>query len=447
MHQATLRIKILFSLLIPLTLAFSGCISPVPHYRPPAKAIVLGKLPKEPFWWGTSTASFQNEDRGCTPGSKWYYRTDWDCFADEGGAPPRGDDGVFSWSEFDKDLAALRKLGVNHFRFGVEWARIEPRKGVINEAALRQYAGMARKCREAGIEPLITLWHFTFPDWLYPKDKSKANFLNPDVRTAWQAHVRRVVKATKGDVRIYIPQNEPNGALQLGWLAAHWPPGLLMRPGSYKKAMRVSADMFRDAAGIVREERPDALIMGIYSLPHWKKARFLDPTRSVYNLMQHQNFDQLDMVADTCDLIGVNYYYSQQASAIRFIFRPSGEHNSGYTQLGWEIVPTGLYHILKDIDGRYHKPIVISENGIGTQSGQKSIRYFREHIAQMRRAISEGVDVRGYFPWTLVDNYEWTEGWNHAQFGLFSYDKKTHNRIPTPSALWYAKFIEAYPEP
>ena len=447
MHQATLRIKITFFLLLLLTLAFSGCISPVPHYRPPAKAIVLKKLPKEPFWWGTSTASFQNEDRGCPPGSKWYYRTDWDCFADEGGAPPRGDEGVFSWSEFDKDLAALRKLGVNHFRFGVEWARIEPRMGVINEAALRQYAGMARKCREAGIEPLITLWHFTFPDWLYPKDKTKANFLNPDVRTAWQAHVRRVVKATKGDVRIYIPQNEPNGALQLGWLAAHWPPGLLMRPGSYKKAMRVSADMFRDAAGIAREERPDALIMGIYSLPHWNKARFLDPTRSVYNLMQHQNFDQLDMVADTCDLIGVNYYYSQQASAIRFLFRPSGEHNSGYTQLGWEIVPTGLYHILKDIDGRYHKPIVISENGIGTQSGQKSIRYFREHIAQMRRAINEGVDVRGYFPWTLVDNYEWTEGWNHAQFGLFSYDKKTHNRIPTPSALWYAKFIEAYPEP
>jgi beta-glucosidase len=447
MHQATLRIKIPFFLLLLLTLAFSGCISPVPHYRPPAKAVVLKKLPKEPFWWGTSTASFQNEDRGCAPGSKWYYRTDWDCFADEGGAPPRGDEGVFSWSEFDKDLAALRKLGVNHFRFGVEWARIEPRKGVINEAALRQYAGMARKCREAGIEPLITLWHFTFPDWLCPKDKTKANFLNPDVRTAWQAHVRRVVKATKGDVRIYIPQNEPNGALQLGWLAAHWPPGLLMRPGSYKKAMRVSADMFRDAAGIVREERPDALIMGIYSLPHWNKARFLDPTRSVYNLMQHQNFDQLDMVADTCDLIGVNYYYSQQASAIRFIFRPSGEHNSGYTQLGWEIVPTGLYHILKDIDGRYHKPIVISENGIGTQSGQKSIRYFREHIAQMRRAINEGVDVRGYFPWTLVDNYEWTEGWNHAQFGLFSYDRKTHDRIPTPSALWYAKFIGAYPEP
>ena len=211
--------------------------------------------------------------------------------------------------------------------------------------------------------------------------------------------------------------------------------------------MRVSADMFRDAATIVREERPDALVMGIYSLPYWKKAKYLDPTRSMYNLMMHQNHDQLDMVADTCDLIGVNYYYAQQASAVRFLFRPSGEHNSGYTQLGWEIAPTGLYHVLTDIYGRYHKPIVISENGIGTQSGQKSIRYFREHIAQMRRAISEGVQVQGYFPWTLVDNYEWTEGWGHAQFGLFAFDKKTHDRIPTPSELWYSNFIKAYPEP
>ena len=446
MHQATiLRPARLAALLIP-ALLLSGCIVAPPSYRPPAMAVSLKPLPKEPFWWGTSTAPFQNEDKGCPPGSKWYFKTDWDRFAEDGGAPPRGDGAVFSWSEFDKDLASIKKLGVNHFRFGVEWARVEPRKGEINEAALRQYGEMASRVRAAGIEPIVTLWHFTFPDWLYPRNKSKANFMNPDVCTAWQAHVRRVLKATKSDVRIYVPQNEPNGALQLGWIAAHWPPGLLARPGSYKKAMRISADMFRDAAAIVREERPDALVMGIYSLPHWKKAQYLDPTRSVYNLMMHQNYDQLDMVADTCDLIGVNYYYSQQASAVRFIFRPSGERNSSYTQLGWEIDPTGLYHILKDVTDRYHKPIVISENGIGTQSGQKSIRYFREHIAQMRRAMNDGVDVRGYFPWTLVDNYEWTEGW-HGQFGLFAFDKKTHERIASPSAIWYKSFIKAYPEP
>jgi len=448
MHQATILRFCAPSSLVLALLFLSGCIAPPKNYSPPKGAVVLSPLPKEPFWWGTSTAPFQNEDKGYSSSSPWYFKTDWDRFAEEGGAPPRGDGAVFSWSEFDKDLAALKLLGVNHFRFGVEWARVEPRKGEINEAALSQYGEMARKCREAGIEPIITLWHFTFPDWLYnSKDKSHVNFLNPDARTAWQAHVRRVVRATKASVRIYVPQNEPNGALQLGWIAAHWPPGLLARPGAYKKAMRVSADMFRDAASIVREERPDAIIMGIYSLPRWKKkADYLDPSRSVFNLMMHQNYDQLDMVADTCDLIGVNYYYSQEASVSRFLFRPSGERNSHYTQLGWEIDPTGLYHVLKDVTARYHKPVVISENGIGTQSGQKSIRYFREHIGQLRRAMNDGVDVRGYFPWTLVDNYEWTEGW-HGQFGLFAFNKKTHERIPAPAAFWYSNFIKAYPEP
>lgn len=446
MHQATILRPLLLLFLILTLLLQQGCIMAPGKYSPPKGAVVLKPLPKEPFWWGTSTAPFQNEDKGYKPGSKWYFKTDWDRFAEEGRAPARGDYAVFSWSQFDKDLAAVKFLGVNHFRFGVDWARVEPRRGEINEAALRQYAEMAHKCREAGIEPIVSLWHFTLPDWLYPKDKSKANFLNPDIRNAWQAHVRRVVKATKGDVRIYVPQNEPNGALQLGWIGAHWPPGLLVHPGSYKKAMQVSAGMFRDAASIVREERRDALIMGIYSLPEWKKAKYADPTRSIYHLMQHQNYDHLDMVADTCDLIGVNYYYSQQASLMRFLFRPVGEHNSQYTQLGWEIAPTGLCHVLKEINERYHKPIVISENGIGTQSGQKSIRYFREHVAQMRRAMNDGVDVRGYFPWTLVDNYEWTEGWI-PRFGIFSFDKTTHDRIPSPSAYWYKNFIKAYPEP
>ena len=446
MHQATIHRSLSLLIAAISLLLLSGCITAPSSYHPPKGSMALRPLPKESFWWGTSTAPFQNEDKGYKQGSKWYFKTDWDRFAEDGGAPIRGDYAVFSWSEFDKDLAALKFLGVNHYRFGVDWARVEPHKGEINEAALRQYGEMARKCRKAGIEPIITLWHFTFPEWLYPKDKSKANFLNPDIRIAWRAHVLRVVRATKSSVRIYVPQNEPNGALQLGWIGAHWPPGLLAHPGSYKKAMRVSADMFRDAASIVRNERPDALIMGIYSLPEWKKSKYFDPTRSVYNLMMHQNYDHLDMVADTCDLIGVNYYYSQQASALRFIFRPSGERNSGYTQLGWEISPTGLYHVLKDVTDRYHKPIVISENGIGTQSAQKSIRYFREHIAQMRRAMNDGVDVRGYFPWTLVDNYEWTEGWT-PKFGLFAFDQKTHERIPTPSAEWYRNFISSNPEP
>lgn len=435
-------------LLLPaMLLTVAGCVTPPGEYRRPESAVVLKPLPKEKFWWGTSTASFQNEDRGLAPDDPMNFRTDWDVYAIEGGAPARGDKAVYSWSRFDLDLKALRRLGVTHFRFGVEWARVEPKPGVVNQAALARYAGMARQLRAAGIEPVVTLWHFTFPDWLYDsKDKSRSNFLHPDAPEAWRAHVTRVVRAMGSAVRIYVPQNEPNGALNLGYIAGHWPPGLLLRPIEYKRALRASADMFRDAAGIIRRERPGSLVMGIYSMPDWKRSYLFDPTAMVYNIVQRQNYDHLDMVVDTMDLIGVNYYYAQEASLRRFLSRGHGEVSSDYTQLGWEIDPTGLYNVLRRVNARYGKPVVISENGLGTQSEQKRIRYIREHIAQMRRAMTQGVDVRGYFPWTLVDNYEWKEGW-HGQFGLFSFDRRTKERILEPTGRWFSAYIKAQPSP
>ena len=128
------------------------------------------------------------------------------------------------------------------------------------------------------------------------------------------------------------------------------------------------------------------------------------------------------------------------------LLRGHGEQSSNYTQNGWEIDPEGFYQSLTRVYNRYGKPIVVSENGIGTQSEQKKIRYFREHVNQMRRAMSDGVDVRGYFPWTLVDNYEWAEGYA-ANFGLTSLNRETKELIIEPTGVWFSKFIKAYPEP
>lgn len=430
-----------------LSMSVAGCV--LPPKDPPPQAVATGNplKPEKSFWWGTSTATYQNEDRGVPEDSPYYFKTDWDLFGEEGAAPIRGEDATFSWTHFDKDVAALKELGVSHYRFGVEWARVEPQPGLINQAALDRYVQMARTLRAAGIEPVVTLWHFTFPSWLYdPKRKGRSNFLHPDMLPAWRAHVERVVAAMKNDVRIFVPQNEPNGALQLGYIAGHWPPGLLLRPLAYKKAMQNGVTMFRDAADIIRRERPDAVIMGIYSVPHWRKNRLQDPTYLVYNIVQRQNYDHLDQVADKMDIIGVNYYYAQDASITRFVSREHGERGADYTQLGWEIHPEGLYEVLKTVHDRYNKPIVISENGLGTASEQKKIRYIREHIAQMRRAMYDGVDVRGYFPWTLVDNYEWTEGWT-ANFGLSTFDPETKKRTIEPSGAWFRDFIATTPNP
>ena len=435
------------SLLTPAlaALLLAGCVmAPKPYKKPaaPSKPVQTGK-----FWWGTSTASFQNEDCGFAPGSPNAFKTDWDVFAEDGHIPPRGDDATFSWTHFDKDLAALKKLGVNHYRFGIEWGRVEPKPGVFNEAAIAQYVHMAKALKAAGIEPIVTLWHFTFPDWLYDsKNKRKSNFLNPGVEKAWNGYVTRMATALAPYVRVYVPQNEPNGDLYTSYFGGYWPPALLATPWSLKKANNVAVAMFRDAAAIVRSKRRDAIIMGIYSIPNWRRNYFQDPTQFVYNMMMHQNWDHLDRVADTADVIGVNYYYSQDASARRFIIRPHGELTSNYTQNGWEIDPEGFHATLTNVYNRYGKPIVVTENGIGTQSEQKKIRYFREHVNQMRRAMNDGVDIRGYLPWTLIDNYEWAEGYA-ANFGLTSLDKKTMRLVIQPSGEWFGKFIKANPAP
>ena len=445
MRSSNFAVKPLLLLPALASLLLAGCVlAPKPYKKSavPAKPVQTGK-----FWWGTSTASFQNEDRGGAPGSRNFYKTDWDIYAEEGHIPPRGDDATFSWTHFDKDLAALKKLGVNHYRFGIEWGRVEPKPGVFNEAAIAQYVRMAKDLRAAGIEPIVTLWHFTFPDWLYDsKNKGKSNFLNPDVEKAWNGYVTRMAIALAPYVRIYVPQNEPNGDLYISYFGGTWPPGLLATPWALKNATNVAVAMFRDAAAIVRSKRPDAIIVGIYAIPNWRRKYFQDPTQFVYNMMLHQNWDHLDRVADTVDIIGVNYYYSQDASARRFIVRPHGELASNYTQNGWEIDPEGFHATLTNVYNRYGKPIVVTENGIGTQSEQKKIRYFREHVNQMRRAMNDGVDIRGYLPWTLIDNYEWAEGYA-ANFGLTSLDKKTMQLVIQPSGEWFQKFIKANPQP
>jgi beta-glucosidase len=163
-------------------------------------------------------------------------------------------------------------------------------------------------------------------------------------------------------------------------------------------------------------------------------------------MKQRQNFDHLDRSADAMDLIGVNYYYSQVASVRRFIVRPEGELSSNYSQNGWLIDPEGLYSVLTTDSKRYGKPIVISENGNGTQSKQKKIRYFREHVNQMRRVMNDEFDFREYFPWTLIDNCEWAEGYA-ANFGITYLDKKSMSLPIEPAGQWFHNFIKSNPEP
>ncbi len=418
----------------------SGCVTPPPAPRLPRNAPTK-KVETGPFWWGVATSPFQNEDRGEVPGSPNYFQTDWDLFAEAGRVPPKGDEAAWSWTHFDRDVEALKKIGVNHYRFGIEWARVEPQPGRYNEAAIRRYVEMARKLKAAGIEPIVTLWHFTFPSWMvYPKRSSRSRWMHPLYRERWPAYVEKVTKAMAPYVRTFAPQNEPNGDLALGYISATWPPGHLLNFTGHAAALNESVWGFRKAAEIVRKHRKDALILSIAALPYWERA-LLDPTGAYYNLMQRINFTHLDRTFDVCDLIGFNYYYTEYPD-FTALLALKARRGRNYSLLGWIVQPRSLYKQIKNVGKRYGKPVVITENGIATTKDIRRVRYLFNHMLEVKEAMQEGADVRGYFVWTLVDNYEWHHGYK-APFGMAKLDRKTKQRLLRPSALFYRGIIDS----
>ena len=299
---------------------------------------------------------------------------------------------------------------------------------------------MCRKLKEAGIEPVVTLWHFSFPAWLTdPKDNNKVNWLHPLARERWNLYVSKVVRATSPYVTYYAPENEPNGQVLTAYIIGLWPPCHTLDFSGYKAAIIASADMFRDAAARIKEIKPSAKVVSVEALPWWKHGP-LDPGGLIYNTVQHSNFDHLDRIYDVCDIIGFNYYYSQVAGPLSFLSE-SYRHGNHYTMMGWRIDPASLGKQIRYVGKRYDKPMMITENGIATLNDSERINYLHDHIAQIQKTMEEGYDVRGYFVWSLADNYEWHYGYV-PKFGLTTMDPVTRDRLFKPSAYYYKKVIE-----
>ena len=420
--------------------ALTGCITyPKAPSISPEQRVQAAKVKTGDFAWGISTSSWQYEDRAVGKDGKPVFLTDWDVLMEAGKAPARGNTVVRSWSDFDKDVAALKKIGVTHYRLSLEWARIEPEPGQYDEAAIRRYVGMVRKLKAAGIEPVVCLWHFTFPSWLYDKDNAKkSNWLHPEADARWEAYVRKVVPALAPHVRYFAPQNEPNGQIGTAYLNGLWPPAMTAAFGTYAAAVRASARQFNEAADIIKSIRPDAVVMSVQALPWWSEGA-LDPTRAAYNGMLRLNFDHLDLIADKCDIIGFNYYYSQHAGPIAALTANS-HRGPGFTMMGWDIDPAGLYKQIRFVGDRYGKPMMITENGIATTDDNQRKMYLNEHIGAVQQAKKDGYDVRGYFVWSLLDNYEWHGGFVDT-FGLGTMNQKTSARELKPSAYTYREII------
>lgn len=408
--------------IVLIWLSAVGCIHPtsqkyaIPPAPKPAATERAAEAP--PFWWGVSTSPYQVEGPPGDGVVARSFKTDWDLLREMGKLDAARDRRIDSFECFERDLAALKYLGVTHYRFGIEWARVEPAPGAFDDAAIERYVMMARRLREEGITPVVCLWHFSLPDWLcnMVQDPDAHGWFHPGAPAAWERYVARMAKALAPHVELFAPQNEPN-IYALAVSIGIFPPGKSLGKPYYEKLTEREAELFIRAAEIIRAERPGAKIISVQNIIHWDRDAF-DFFGIWYDLALWHNYEHLDRVASTVDYIGFNYYQREVASPLALWAQSmrKGEHVS---DLGWIIDPRGMEEEIVELARRYKKPMVIMENGIADAGDEKRQLYLLQHVQAIRRVREAGYDLRGYFHWSLMDNYEWTHGYSQ-KFGLFA---------------------------
>jgi beta-glucosidase len=370
------------------------------------------------FLWGAATAAHQVE--GGNVNSDWWRL---EHAPDTRVVEPSGD-ACDSYHRYGEDIALLAEAGLGAYRFSVEWARIEPAPGKWSAAALGHYRRMCETCLAAGVTPLVTLHHFTFPRWL----AAAGGWGAPDIVERFAAHATRVAEAL-GDL--------------LGWVCTINEPNLL---ATYRAraldeddvvGRRRIAEVYLEAhhAGVAAVRAVDPSIKtGItLALPD---LQALDGGEERCRRMREETQDTYLEACAGDDFIGVQTY-------TRELFGPDGPapvpDGAATTLTGWEVHPEALEASIRHAwETSRRTPIMVTENGIATADDDDRVAYTDRALAGVRRCIADGIDVRGYLHWSLLDNFEWWHGYRPT-FGLIAVDRTTFVRTPKPSLAWLGR--------
>lgn len=396
-----------------------------------------GSFPRG-FLWGVATAGHQVEGHDRT--------SNWAAWAESGrttALPGRATD---SWNRYGEDFDLARGMGLNAFRFSIEWARIEPKPGVIDPAAVEAYRTMVRTARAKGLEPVVTLHHFAYPAWLDTYKKGSGSYPGWEdlhMAQAFERYARFIARTLGPDIRYWITLNEPNTQIILGYLTATFPPGTVNPSAAAKVAehMTLGHVLAYDA---IHEEDPDALVStNFFELIHATDPAAVfpgDPTRGMLDKMLDWQGLALMVGQDTLgrgrrklDFIAFDYYYSWKWTEVQRMAK----------QWAWSLRPEGIYNIMKTYARRTGLPQMIAENGMATDDGKPRAdgwtreTFLVQHLEQVRRAVAEGVPCLGYIHWSLLDNYEW--GSYRPRFGLYEVDPRDPllRRRPTGAVETY----------
>jgi beta-glucosidase len=440
------------------------------------------------FAWGVSTAAYQIEGAVAEDGRG---PSIWDTFSHQPGRTTNGDTGDIAcdaYHRIDEDLGLLSQLGVTGYRFSIAWPRIQPDgRGAPNQAGLDHYRRLVDQLLDRGITPLVTLYHWDLPQPL----QDKGGWATRDTAGLFADYAAIVAGALGDRVPRWITLNEPWVAASMGYRSGEHAPGIA-DPQQYVAAVHHLLLAHGQATAAVRAAAPGAEVGVTLNMAQVYPADpashadrelaadidadlnavFLDPlTRGTYparlsegqapgpQLIQDGDFG---VIQAPIDFLGLNYY-APHIVAVREdgIFRRGDDpmpwrpgatfvrpDHLPVTAMGWLVDPNGLYDLLIRVhDDAPGVPLYITENGAactdyvnpdGTVEDPDRIAYLHGHLDAARRAITDGVPLRGYFAWSLMDNFEWAHGYD-KRFGLVFVDYGTQRRIPKRSAAWYAE--------
>jgi beta-glucosidase len=390
----------------------------------------------EGFWWGSGASATQTE--GAPEGSTWR------AWEKAGHAPPSGDGNGFA-TRYAEDFRLFAEHGLTQHRISLEWARLEPRPGAHDPHAVEHYTEMLRSARAAGIDVWVCLHHFTLPGWFADDE---GGFLDERARSYfWARHVDWVGETFGDLVRGWKPINEPVFYALGGFLLGFLPPGRHERM-TFEHALEAIHLASFDAARLLRSGgQPVATIDGM--MPMFPATRTRDPAeREQATTVARRNEDlfwcglraqrdgvlavpgrapiEVPHAVDAYDLIGFSYYAAQSVYADGSLGPYPADAVPG--PMGYVPWPEGLaLSIRKLADELPGRPILIDECGLGTaadrpQDDDRRVTYVNECIHHVENALADGIDVRGFFHWTAIDNYEWSHAFD-VQFGLFDRDR------------------------
>ncbi len=384
------------------------------------------KFPKG-FLWGTATSSHQIE--GDNTNNDW-----WE--AEENGlVPHKSGRACDSYNRYEEDFDLAKAMHNNAYRFSIEWSRVEPEVGKFSEEAIEHYRKILQALRARGLEPFVTLHHFANPIWF----AKLGGWTNKKAPEYFARYARKIAEELGEMANYWVTINEPIIVVLHGYLKGFWPPFNKKNILGWFGALANMAEAHKRAYRMLHNGNPNARV-GSSQAINWYTPAHSGLVGALESLVipPAKFFKDRWFLGKTIeyhDFIGIQYYSRYKVS---FTHGSSHDEREERSDFGWEIYPRGIYQVVREIYKRYKKPIYITENGISDADDDQRPAFIKDHLGWLHQAIEEGADVRGYFYWSLLDNFEWAEGFTQ-KFGLVEVDFATFERKMRPSGKLYSE--------